>query len=1329
VDNSTEHNFGLSQSRNFTIDLTTPQITLVSPGNNNLSEYSTLFFNYTPVDANIDSCILYSNFSGTFSAVSINSSPIANQINSFEKTIDDGQYIWNVWCNDSSGRNGFASANYTISIDTTAPYYSNNKSTPQSPTDYNSTRNYYFNITWQDMFNVSSVIFENNFSESLQNYTLASFGGIYNFTSSSLKAGEYIYKWYANDSLNHMNQTQYYQYIVQKANSLMNLTFNGTQGNYTVNESSYVNITARLTLPTSEYIELFMDDSLINNGSSPLTNISLFSNPGIYNISVNYAGSENYTESQLSYFLIIKDITLPNVSLLSPSNEQHIGTTPATLQYNISDKSTIKNCSIYINGTLNSTDLGVLRDTIQTFQVAFEDGNYAWQVKCYDAEDNLGSSISRNFTVSLSTRMNLYVTLDKQKYVQNFTANISTNNTGVFGTSPITSNITIDIILGNTTIRWWNTSWQNRVNALITTPYDFNHTETIYLNITNLSGRISSCINEIRVIDSNENSNIETPVQIISGDDSDYCYIKFNAKVTADSINESRYHIYFTNPTAVNPAYSFAIAGPYVQRSTATSTSSTIVDNLNIINISHAFSYFTYNSAASHPSGGMFSSTLNPTSIVFERYASAIAATISWQVIEHPDISVQRGTLSLGTTENNATIPISEVDLSNSFIIVNPRAESVTNGRQYYAWSTGTFLSSKNISIQRDSTSVAAVIDWQVISWQGTKVQQGSVSLAAAGNATYDINPTNTSRSFVLLNYRTNTGTTNANAQYSFANLTNSTQVTVSRTAITGTMMANFFVVELPLGSSVQKIDSAVVTNKNQTISTVIMNTTLNFHSWRNDQASTTFTRSYMYGNLSNLTNVVFTKQVSGTGTNNIVSYIIQVPVLNQSSSIIGDFESRITQHASESGSDGIYLFSWNTSNNTNANYSIVATATNADHDTAYAHSKFEIISDNTPPGITLASPVDEFNTSQTSINFTWTPIDEFYKRINCSLNLNGTNYYAIMTDSGNLTGFNANVSSFAEGYFLWNISCTDEKNNTNTSGTWRFYMLGATRINNITLADDNLSVEIKWTNASGATSYNIHISTNYSIGFSSTPNFTGITSLNWSDTQPNSAVQKYYKIAAVRGNATKLGADVAGKIYRQLNGSWEMISFPFNITNNFFGDKSINRKPVAIFPEDAVSSIYRLNATSQIWESVYYQVGSWPQSIGSETFTTIEPGKGYWFEMVKNGSIFYLGLVMNETFNMSLKSGWNIVGSTSTFPMALKELGQEPPSTPFNLTPIDTMISLYYYDALANDWNYTEHYDSNGWFSVAIRPLTIFDVGKGYYAEMNNNATWQVGK
>ena len=102
------------------VDSTNPTITLNAPANYTWQTSSSITFNYTPTDTNIDSCILYHNASG-WAANITNSSLISGSAIINSLSLADGIYIWNVWCNDSSGRSALATANYTLRKDATAP--------------------------------------------------------------------------------------------------------------------------------------------------------------------------------------------------------------------------------------------------------------------------------------------------------------------------------------------------------------------------------------------------------------------------------------------------------------------------------------------------------------------------------------------------------------------------------------------------------------------------------------------------------------------------------------------------------------------------------------------------------------------------------------------------------------------------------------------------------------------------------------------------------------------------------------------------------------------------------------------------------------------------------------------------------------------------------------------------------------------------------------------------------------------------------------------------------------------------------------------------------
>ncbi|MBD3310123.1 hypothetical protein GF351_02800, partial [Candidatus Woesearchaeota archaeon] len=93
---------------------------------------------------------------------------------------------------------------------------------------------------------------------------------------------------------------------------------------------------------------------------------------------------------------------------------------------------------------------------------------------------------------------------------------------------------------------------------------------------------------------------------------------------------------------------------------------------------------------------------------------------------------------------------------------------------------------------------------------------------------------------------------------------------------------------------------------------------------------------------------------------------------------------------------------------------------------------------DLTAPGIALNHPIDNYNTSETSVSFNWTAQDNFDTSMLCNLTINGqVNQTDIVSANGTATNFT--VNNMAGGTYYWNLSCKDDSNNTNTSLTYRF--------------------------------------------------------------------------------------------------------------------------------------------------------------------------------------------------------------------------------------------------------------------------------------------------
>jgi uncharacterized membrane protein YgcG len=117
------------------------------------------------------------------------------------------------------------------SIPDLPPYWSNNVTKPQSPAG-SSNKSFNFSIVWSDELNstIASVLFENNFTGLLSNYSALSNCTAINLTSIRcnvsfrLSPGTYVFRWYAADVASNMNQTPVWSYEV------FNDTFGGAGG-------------------------------------------------------------------------------------------------------------------------------------------------------------------------------------------------------------------------------------------------------------------------------------------------------------------------------------------------------------------------------------------------------------------------------------------------------------------------------------------------------------------------------------------------------------------------------------------------------------------------------------------------------------------------------------------------------------------------------------------------------------------------------------------------------------------------------------------------------------------------------------------------------------------------------------------------------------------------------------------------------------------------------------------------------------------------------------------------------------------------------------------
>ena len=97
------------------------------------------------------------------------------------------------------------------------------------------------------------------------------------------------------------------------------------------------------------------------------------------------------------------------VILSFPEDNQSYSTPTLDFNYTITSTIDINNCKLYINNILNKTDNNISTGIIQTFIVEpFGSGSYSWYVECTDINNNTGSSVERNFILSIPPTLNYY---------------------------------------------------------------------------------------------------------------------------------------------------------------------------------------------------------------------------------------------------------------------------------------------------------------------------------------------------------------------------------------------------------------------------------------------------------------------------------------------------------------------------------------------------------------------------------------------------------------------------------------------------------------------------------------------------------------------------------------------------------------------------------------------------------------------------------------------------------------------------------------------------------------------------------------------------------
>lgn len=173
-----------------------------------------------------------------------------------------------------------------------------------------------------------------------------------------------------------------------------------------------------------------------------------------------------------TYNITVIDTTSPKINLLSPTNTSVFKTNKTIIiVYNVTDLSAINNCDLYVDDIFNYSDITIIKNINQTFNINLTNGLHNLSVSCSDIYSNIVNSSTIIVNISI--------------YPPNITAIISDSIISLSAgtTTKIFCNTTIYSVYGNSNIISANATFYFSSNKST----DIDNPNTHYSN--------SSCIN------------------------------------------------------------------------------------------------------------------------------------------------------------------------------------------------------------------------------------------------------------------------------------------------------------------------------------------------------------------------------------------------------------------------------------------------------------------------------------------------------------------------------------------------------------------------------------------------------------------------------------------------------------------------------------------------------------------------------------------------------------------------------------------------------------------------------------------------------------------
>jgi len=388
----------VSVTRNFTIDLAPPAISLWAPAAGYLTNSTSVTFNVSATDdfsTNMSGALYIDGVPVNSTISLVNNTPVL-----VARTVSEGYHTWYVSATDQANNTNF-SATRNFTVDLTAPAVQLN-----SPPDLYLTNSTTIGFNFTPTDNLSPTM---NCSLWIDGVLLQLNNNVANntaltFNQGSLTQGQHSWYILCRDQANNSAKSATRGFTIDLTPPAIAVSspLNGSRTNNSMVTFSYTptdNMAAQINC--SLYVDSFWQGNFtVNNNTLRSDGYPMAGgNHTWYVLCTDQAGNTN--NSGTRRFTV--DLP-PVVALNAPSDGTWITSSdPVNVTFNFTatdDYYPILNCTFYLDGGYNYTNSSALNNTASAFNRTLGLGAHTWYVRCNDSGNN--TAVSPTYTVTVA---------------------------------------------------------------------------------------------------------------------------------------------------------------------------------------------------------------------------------------------------------------------------------------------------------------------------------------------------------------------------------------------------------------------------------------------------------------------------------------------------------------------------------------------------------------------------------------------------------------------------------------------------------------------------------------------------------------------------------------------------------------------------------------------------------------------------------------------------------------------------------------------------------------------------------------------------------------